>query len=277
MRKEKKVAGIGMGAVVALLLVGCGGGGDERPAAYTPTDPVSAEATSTAETLPGAEASTGEPSGSPEPTGDPNGSPAASSSASPTAESSAGVPNGTPAPGPDDVAGHGVVAPSPSPAVNGDGKAFPGFVDQSTVDRSSAQEVAIEAMRGLSVWDTTQDTKPGDAGARVASLVSPEALERGAGGPGKWTPLWWRQATAAGAWSSAETELAPPGTDAQPPEGVELVTVGVSWSWHADQGTVVPEGGSRSCTVAVEDVDGQQTVTAFDCQDSGTGSEGMSS
>ena len=59
MRKEKKVAGIGMGAVVALLLVGCGGGGDERPAAYTPTDPVSAEATSTAETLPGAEASTG--------------------------------------------------------------------------------------------------------------------------------------------------------------------------------------------------------------------------
>ena len=161
-----------------------------------------------------------------------------------------------------------MVAPSPSPAVEGDGREFPGFVDQSTVDRSSAQEVAIEAMRGLSVWDTTQDTKPGDAGERVASLVNPDALERGAGGPGKWTPLWWRQATAAGAWSSAETELAPLGTDAQPPEGVELVTVEVSWTWHADEGSVVPEGDSHSCTVAVEEVNGQQTVTAFDCQDS---------
>lgn len=278
MRTTMRMSAVGLGMVSALLLVGCGGGEQERPPSYEPTNPVSASTPSGAETLPGA-AGSGEPNGSPETSaGDPNGSPAASSSASPTGDGAeAGVPNGTPEPGPGDVAGHGVVVPSPSPAVEGDGKEFPGFVEQSTVDRSSAEEVAIEAMRGLSVWDTTQDMKPGDAGARVESLVSPEALERGAGGPGKWTPLWWRQATAAGAWSSAETELAPPGTDAQPPEGVELVTVEVSWSWHADQGTVVPEGGSRSCTVAVEDVDGQQTVTAFDCQDNGTGSEGMSS
>lgn len=289
MRTKMRTSAVGLGMASALLLVGCGGGEQERPPAYEPTNPVSASTPSGVETLPGA-AGSGEPNGSPEPSagdpngspessaGDPNGSSAASTSTSPTGEATeAGVPNGTPEPGPGDVAGNGVVVPSPSPAVEGDGKEFPGFVDQSTVDRSSAQEVAIEAMRGLSVWDTTQDTKPGDAGARVESLVSPEALERGAGGPGKWTPLWWRQATAAGAWSSAETELAPLGTDAQPPEGVEMVTVEVTWTWHADEGSVVPEGDSYSCTVAVEEVDGQQTVTAFDCQGSAAEAEDMSS
>ncbi|ROZ61625.1 hypothetical protein EDL96_12775 [Kocuria soli] len=170
-----------------------------------------------------------------------------------------------------------MVVPSPSAGSEGDGRDFPGFVDQSTVDRSSSSEVAIEAMRGLSVWDTTVDTKPGDAGARVDELVTQEALERGAGGPGRWTPLWWRQATAAGAWSSADTELAPAATDVQPPEGVELITVQVSWQWHAEEGEVVPEGDSHSCTVAVEDVDGEQTVTAFDCQDAVAEPEDMSS
>ena len=272
-----KATGLGLSVVAALLLSGCGGGdAQERPQAYEPSDPVATEASASpsgAQTLPGAEGS-----------GVPNGTPAESSSPSPTtsggasgeaSEAGSGVPFGTPKPGPDDVAGNGVVAPSPSPAVDGDGREFPGFADQSSVDRSSASEVAIEAMRGLSVWDTTQDVKPGDAGARVESLVSAEALERGVGGPGKWTPLWWRQATAAGAWSSAETELAPVSTDAQPPEGVELITVEVSWTWHAAEGEVVPEGDAHSCTVAVEEVGGQQTVTAFDCQDSVATAEQM--
>lgn len=273
MRQNMRVAGAGLSVVAALMLAGCGG--EEEPAASEPSEatssPESREPSAAPSTLPGA-TSGGEDSSSsdsPEPT-------ESTSSAEPS-EISSGVPFGTPEPGPDDVAGNGVVVPSPSPAVEGDGRSFDGFVDQSTVDRSSAEEVAIEAMRGLSVWDTTQDTKPGDAGARVDDLISAEALERGAGGPGKWTPLWWRQATAAGAWSSADTELAPLGTDAQAPEGVELITVEVSWTWHAAQGEVVPEGDSRSCTAAVEDVGGKQTVTAFDCQDDVAQEEDMSS
>lgn len=163
------------------------------------------------------------------------------------------------------MAGHGVVAPSPSPAVEGDGRSFGGFVDQSTVDRDSAEEVAIEAMRVLSVWDTTQDTAPGDASARVDDLVTAEALERGASGPGNWSPLWWRQALAAGAWSSAEAKIVPVMEHGSPREGMEWISVEVSWTWHAPEDEVVPEGGTTSCTAAVEDVDGQQTVTAFDC------------
>lgn len=265
-----KMAGAGVGMVAALMLAGCGGGDAERPEPYAPTDPVSASSAaspSEVETLPGAASA-----------GDPNGSPAASSPSTPSGQpSGSGVPNGTPEPGPNDVAGNGVVAPSPSPAVEGDGREFPGFLDQATVDRSDATEVAIEAMRGLAVWDTTQDTKPGDAGARVDDLISAEALERAAGGSGKWTPLWWRQAMAAGAWSSADTELAPLAADVAPPEGVEMVTVEVSWRWHADADQVVPEGDAHSCTVAVEDVAGKQTVTAFDCQDSVAQPEEMGS
>ena len=277
-KMTKKAAGAGLGLVAALLLAGCGSGGEseDRPTAYESTDPVSAEASSSpsgAQTLPGAEGA-GEPNGSPAESSSPDPTSSAGASGEPS-EAGSGVPFGTPEPGPGDVAGRGVVAPSPSPAVEGDGREFDGFVDQSTVDRSSASEVAIEAMRGLSVWDTTQDVKPGDAAARVESLVSAEALERGVGGPGKWTPLWWRQATAAGAWSSAETQLAPLSTDAQAPEGVELITVEVSWTWHAAKGEVVPEGDAHSCTVAVEEVDGQQTVTAFDCQDDVAQAEDM--
>lgn len=277
MRTTMRVTGAGMSLVAAVLLAGCGGGDADRPEVSEPTDPASSTSTpSAARTLPGA-ASPGDPKGSPEAsasagpseaTGDPNGSP------EPTGAESSGVPNGTPegfskaSPGPDDVAGHGVVAPSPSPAVEGDGREFPGFVDQATVDRSSASEVAIEAMRGLSVWDTTQDVGPGDAGERVSDLVAPEALARGAEGPGRWSPLWWRQAMAAGAWSSAETKVVP-AVEHLPTgqDGIEWVTVQVTWSWHAPKDTVVPEGGTKVCTVAVQDESGEQTVTAFDCQE----------
>lgn len=56
-----------------------------------------------------------------------------------------------------------------------------------------------------------------------------------------------------------------------------MVTVEVTWTWHADEGSVVPEGDSHSCTAAVEEVDGQQTVTAFDCQGSAAEAKDMSS
>lgn len=269
-----KATGLGLSVVAALLLAGCGGTGEDRPEVYEPTDPVSTStaAPSAAQTLPGA-ASSGEPNGSPEPSasagesetaGDPNGSPAPSSSAS---ESE--LPEGfsTPSPGPGDVAGNGVVAPSPSPAVEGDGRDFPGFVDQSTVDRTNARVVAIEAMRGLSVWDTTQDVGPGDAASRVDELVTADALAAGAEGPGRWAPLWWRQAMAAGAWSSAEVDVVPAMHELPEREGLEWVTVDVAWSWHAAADEVVPEGGSKTCTVAVEKKGGEQTVTAFDCQE----------
>lgn len=173
------------------------------------------------------------------------------------------------------MAGNGVIAPSPSPAVDGDGRSFPGFVDQSTVDRSSAEEVAIEAMRGLAVWDTTQDKVPGDAAGRVEPLITDEALEARAGGPGAWSPLWWRQAQAAGAWSSADTQVVPVAAEVDPREGMELLTIEVQWSWHAPEGEVVPEGGTRSCSATVEEVSGQQTVTGYDCveQDELAGTE----
>lgn len=266
--RSKNMTGVAAAGLMALVLTGCGGGGEE-PAAQEPSTPQpsqSAEGTSSPsqeepKVLPGAT----------------SGGEDAPAEESPEASASAGDPNGSPAPGPDDVAGNGVVVPSPSAAAEGDGREFPGFPDQSTVDRSAAEEVAIEAMRGLSVWDTTVDTKPGDAGARVESLVSEEALERGVGGPGRWTPMWWRQATAAGAWSSADTELATGTTHVEVPEGVEMLTVEVSWDWHATTDEVVPEGDSHSCTVAVEEVGGQQTVTAFDCQDSIAEPEDMSS
>lgn len=242
-------------AAVVVVLSGCGSQQDPAPAPEESSEPAPASETaeSAPRTLPGAEAD--DPNGSPEP--EPSG----------TGESSAGDPFGSsePSPGPDDVAGHGVVAPSPSPAVEGDGRSFGGFMDLSTVDRSSAEEVAIEAMRALTVWDTTEDTVPGDASGRVDDLVTAEALERGASGPGNWAPMWWRQAQAAGAWSSAQTELVPSMDHVSPREGAEWVTVEVSWSWHAPEEEVVPEGGTRTCTVAVEEVDGQQTVTAFDC------------
>lgn len=281
-----KAAGLGVSVVAALLLAGCGGESEDRPEAYEPTDPVSASssaAPSAAETLPGA-TSSGDPNGSPESTasagatgsaGDPNGSPAPS--ASPADEPS--LPEGfsTPSAGPDDVAGNGVVAPSPSPAVEGDGRDFPGFVDQSTVDRTNVRVVAIEAMRGLSVWDTTQDVGPGDAASRVEDLVTSDALAAGAEGPGRWTPLWWRQAMAAGAWSSAEVDVVPAMHELPEQDGLEWVTVEVSWSWHASEDEVVPEGGSKTCTVAVEEKGGEQTVTAFDCQETGSSSEESSS
>lgn len=273
-----KAAGLGMGVVAALLLAGCGGDGEDRPEAYEPPDPVSTESTSSpsaAETLPGA-AGSGGPNGSPEasasagapePAGDPNGSP----EPSPSPADHPSLPEGfsAPSPGPDDVAGNGVVAPSPSPAVEGDGRDFPGFSDQSTVDRSNARVVAIEAMRGLSVWDTTQDVGPGDAASRVEDLVTSDALAAGAEGPGRWAPLWWRQAMAAGAWSSAEVDVVPAMHELPERDGVEWVTVEVSWSWHASEDEVVPEGGAKTCTVAVEKKGGEQTVTAFDCQEEG--------
>lgn len=287
---EMKVAGVGASVVAALLLAGCGSDGEDRPPAYEPTNPVSAEPTSSpsaAETLPGA-AGSGEPNDSPESSaspgatesaGDPNGSPAATASSTPTPAEDPSLPEGfsTPSPGPDDVAGNGVVAPSPSPAVEGDGRDFPGFSDQSTVDRSNARVVAIEAMRGLSVWDTTQDVAPGDAGSRVDDLVTSDALAAGAEGPGRWAPLWWRQATAAGAWSSAEVDVVPAMHELPERDGVEWVTVDVSWSWHASEDEVVPEGGAKTCTVAVEKEGGQQTVTAFDCQEAGSSAEESSS
>lgn len=269
--RTMRTTGAGLGLVAALLLSGCGGGGEEPAAPESAASETAGVQNRTPE--PGAE----EPSVLPGATS--NGEDAPDEQSSPSSSEAAGESSesfGGAEPGPNDVAGNGVVAPSPSPAVEGDGREFGGFVDQSTVDRSSATEVAIEAMRGLSVWDTTQDVKPGDAAERVDSLVTEEALERGAGGPGKWTPLWWRQAMAAQAWSSADTELAPVGTDAQPPEGVELVTVEVRWQWHAADGEVVPEGDSHSCTVAVEEVEGQQTVTAFDCQNEIAEAEDMS-
>ena len=40
---------------------------------------------------------------------------------------------------------------------------------------------------------------------------------------------------------------------------------------------VVPEGGAKTCTVAVEKEGGQQTVTAFDCQEAGSSAEESSS
>lgn len=266
-RNTSRARGAATGLALALVLAGCGSQEDAPAQPEEESSSTAAASTGSAEPsmLPGATSRADET-----PAGEPNGSPA------PEPSQAAGAPSSTAEPGPNDVSGGGVVVPSPSPAVEGDGRAFPGFVDQSTVDRTSAEEVAIEAMRGLSVWDTTVDTKPGDAGARVASLVTDEALERGAGGPGRWTPMWWRQATAAGAWSSADTELAPLSTDAQPPEGVELITVEVSWQWHAEEDEVVPEGGAHACTVAVEDVDGEQTVTAFDCQDNVAQAEDMS-
>lgn len=277
-----KATGLGMGVVAALLLAGCGGSGEGRPEVYEPTDPVSAASTgkpSAAETLPGA-ASSGDPNGSPESpatesAGDPNGSPAPSSS--PADEPS--LPEGfsAPSPGPDDVAGNGVVAPSPSPAVEGDGRDFPGFPDQSTVDRTNARVVAIEAMRGLSVWDTTQDVAPGDAASRVEDLVTADALAAGAEGPGRWAPLWWRQAMAAGAWSSAEVDVVPAMHELPERDGLEWVTVEVSWAWHASEDEVVPEGGSKTCTVAVEKKAGEQTVTAFDCEEAGSSAEESSS
>lgn len=266
-KNTSRARGAATGLALALVLAGCGSQEDAPAQPEEESSSTAAASTGPAEPsmLPGATSRADET-----PAGEPNGSPA------PEPSQTAGAPSSTAGPGPNDVSGGGVVVPSPSPAVEGDGRAFPGFVDQSTVDRSSAEEVAIEAMRGLSVWDTTVDTKPGDAGARVESLVTDEALERGAGGPGRWTPMWWRQATAAGAWSSADTELAPLSTDAQPPEGVELITVEVSWQWHAEEVEVVPEGGAHACTVAVEDVGGEQTVTAFDCQDNVAQAEDMS-
>ena len=129
--------------------------------------------------------------------------------------------------------------------------------------------VAIEAMRGLSVWDTTQDMGTGDAASRVEDLVTSDALAAGAEGPGRWAPLWWRQATAAGAWSSAEVDVVPATHELPERDGLEWITVEVSWSWHASEDEVVPEGGAKTCTVAVETKGGEKTVTAFDCQEQG--------
>ncbi|WP_181954247.1 hypothetical protein [Kocuria coralli] len=137
----------------------------------------------------------------------------------------------------------------------------------STVDRSSKEVVAIEAMRALAVWDTTQDTTPSDASTRVQELVTQEALEWSTGGSGSWAPMWWRQAQAAGAWSSADTEVVPTMEHGETREGMEWISVEVTWAWHAAEGEVVPEGGTRACTAAVEEVDGQETVTAYHCED----------
>lgn len=254
----RAAAVVSVGLAVVVVLSGCGAGSGE-PAPEEPSAVESSAASSTVRTLPG-----GEESGVQNRTPDPSASTPddQQQSSEPTWSDSA-----TPSPGPNDVAGNGVIAPSPSPAVDGDGRPFPGFVDQSTVDRSSAQEVAIEAMRGLAVWDTTQDTIPGDAARRVESLVTDKVLEAGAGGPGAWAPMWWRQAQAAGAWSSADTEVVPLAAEVDPREGMELFTIEVQWSWHAPEGQVVPEGGTRSCTATVEEVGGQQTVTGYDCID----------
>lgn len=255
MPRAAAVVSAGLAAMV--VLAGCGSGSEEPAPEESPSAESSPAASSTVRTLPG-----GGESGVQNRTPEPSSSTAQQHSPEPTSSTW-----DMPSPGPNDVAGNGVIAPSPSPAVDGDGRPFPGFVDQSTVDRSSAEEVAIEAMRGLAVWDTTQDTVPGDAAGRVESLVTDEALEAGAGGPGTWSPMWWRQAQAAGAWSSADTEVVPLAAEVPAREGMELFTIEVEWSWHAPESQVVPEGGTRSCTATVEEVGGQQTVTGYDCID----------
>lgn len=233
-----------LAVVVMAGLSGCGDAGGE-PAGGETTSVVTASPSESSRTLPAGDAS-------------PEGT---------AASPGVGDRFRSPEPTPGDVSGHGVIVPSPSPAVAGDGRTFPGFSDQSTVDRESAESVAIEAMRGLMTWDTTEDTVPGDAASRVDQLVTDDALERGVGGPGRWTPLWWRQAQAAGAWSSADTKLVPPEVHGEAPEGLQFVGVEVSWQWHADPSSVVPAGGTRVCTVVIEDRGGEQTVTGFDCRD----------
>lgn len=248
MRAQRTVMVLG---VLAVALTGCGG--SDEGTQQEESAP-SATAAASQATLPAVAAS---PSA-----GVPNGTPAPSTSPVPTAKFGS-----TATPGKNDVGGRGVIAPSPSPAVPGDGRQFDGFADESSVDRSSTEAVAVEAMRSLAVWDTTVDTKPQDAGARVSSLVTKKALERSQG-PGRWTPMWWRQATAAGAWSSVTTKVVPADVEVDSRPSMTWVGVDLEWEWHAPEGSVVPEGGSRSCTVAVEKVAGKQTVTAYDCEES---------
>lgn len=243
--------------VVLVALVGVSGCGSAQVPEPSPT--ATAATTSPAgespKRLPGADESPA-PAGESSPTGD-AGSPAATGQSWPSVTPGAG-----------DVSGNGVVAPSPSPCEAGDGKSFGGFMDLGRVDRSDPEAVAVEAMRALVEWETVGDTVPGASIQRAAPLLSDEVVERESGAPGRWAPVWWNQALAASAWSSATAQVAPSRVEVEAPEGMRFIGVDVAWTWHADTSEVVPEGGRRSCTVNVEETGSNEfTVAGYHCEE----------
>lgn len=159
------------------------------------------------------------------------------------------------------------IAPTPSDMVKNEEEKFPGFRETETVDASSPDAVSLAAMEILVTWDTSKDDTPAAAAERAKGLISNEALHRVTGGPGEWSPLWWRQAKDVGAWSSAQAEVVPANVHHPAPDGITWVGIKVTWEWHSPQGVLVPDGGTRTCTTAVQNKNGKNIVVGFDCQD----------